>query len=124
MIEISGHSDDVVSVRESREPADRGMVWADEVKPNHTILVGTEKAGVMVTMFYAPGKARTWAARVHQIDEGILIPWPVTITNANAATPAVPDRKSYSVLVQIACPVGTPVHCGKLDVVKRARGER
>jgi hypothetical protein len=119
MIEISGHSDDVVCISETREPAERGKVWEDEVKPNRPILIGTPEAGVVVTMFYAPGKARTWAARVHQTDEGILLPWRVVITNA--APSGFPSPRVYSVLVQIECPVGTPVHCGKLDVAKRAQ---
>lgn len=114
MIRIYGHSDDVVCLGESREPMGQGMVWENEIGPGRSIVIGSPEAGgVAVTMFYAPGKTMgaTWAARVRQLDEGIEIPWPVTISNAPAA--GLPDPKSYSVLVTIDCPLGTRVAVGK-----------
>lgn len=112
-IEIGGHSDDVVSIRETRRPEGRALEWEDELSPNTPIRVGTETGGVEVVMRFDTGGSGTWAALVRQVGEGIPIPWPVTISEADAGTPGCPDRKSYSVLVSVACPPGTPVRCGK-----------
>ena len=113
MIEISGHSDDVVEIGEldlERSEA----TWADEVSPKVPILIGTTTGGVVVTMRYGA----TWAATIRQVAEGIPIPWKVTVEDAPPA--GKPDPRSYSVLVKIDCPLGTPVHSGKKQIAPRA----
>lgn len=114
MIEIYGHSDDIVCVQETGHPIERGIRWTDEVGPNQVIRVGSkESGGVFITMFYAPGKKAgpTWAARIQQLDEGIPIPWSVSIVDAPPG--GLPDPQSYSVMVRIDCQPDTAVYVGK-----------
>lgn len=86
-----------------------------------TVTVGTVTGGVVVGMRYK-GPAPVWSATVRQIDEGVPIPWPVTISCAPAS--GLPDPRSYSAMVTIDCPPGTPVRIGKklLNPPTRERG--
>jgi len=106
MLRIYGASDDLVVIE--------GHV-DDEVSPSRSITIGTEAGGVVVSMKYGVG-AGVWQARVRQIDEGIPVPWPVTIGNAEPS--GSPDPQTYSVLVTIDCPADTPVFVGKRKLSK------
>ena len=102
MIRIYGASDDIVEIE--------GDV-NEETSPGRSIVIGTKvDGGLVVSMKYGVGAA-VWQARVRQIDEGIPVPWPVTIGNAEPH--GFPDPQTYSVLVTIDCPAGTPVFVGK-----------
>jgi hypothetical protein len=113
MIEISGHSDDVVCI---------GGDVNDEVAPGAILLVGTKQAGVEVKMQYL--STGVWAARVSQVDDGAPIPWPVSICESEPT--GLKDNRTppYTVVVRIDCPPGTPVYRGslRLGVAKKKRG--
>lgn len=97
MLKISGHSDDVVSIEGDIE---------DEVKERQRITVGTpEMGGVIVTMRYGVGGTAVWQASIRQLDEKVVVIWPVRVVTA---------ENGYSVAVEVECPLGTPVMCGKI----------
>lgn len=99
MIEISGHSDDVI-VMEGH--------YDDEFEEGAIIDIGTAEAtqgqnaqGVRVAMIYAPKWAgAVWVAQIAPLDEDVTIPWPITVT---------PAANGYSTRVVVDCPEGTPV---------------
>lgn len=98
MIKIYGHSDDVVVI---------GGNYTGETKSGHKILIGTLECGLFVSMQYAPSKSGpVWRASIEQINEDILLPWPVTIVNAE---PSGYPLSTYSVMVIVDCPIDTPV---------------
>lgn len=103
MIEIHGASDDLVCVAVDGKPFEEFSDFESSVE----LLVGTVSGGVIVEFSYGDRCVSVWRASIRQIDEGVEIPWPVTIENAPPS--GYPDPRSYSVLVRIACPVGTPV---------------
>lgn len=116
MLRISGHSDDIVSANieletkcphcgaEVEEPSravvgDKGdEISAYDQKVN--FVVGDDKGGVRVTMFYAASGC--WAASIGQLGEGIEIPWEVRV-----------GSHEYTVEVCVDCPNGTPVKVEK-----------
>src|ERR1700748_2438502 len=104
MIKIYGRSDDLVVIE--------GDVY-DETSSSKSILIGTEQSGCVIKMKYGSKKAGlpVWTASIRQIDEGVLIPWLVRIENAPPA--GMPNPQSYSVMVIIDCPPGTPIKVGK-----------
>jgi len=106
-IRIYGASDDLVEIE--------GDV-TDEVNPGSSITVGTAAAGVVVKMRYGKRKgAAVWEAVVGQIDEGVPIPWAVTISGLASQGDNRDHPRDYTAIVDIACPPGTPVrHGGKL----------
>lgn len=108
MILICGCSDDLVEINGDFE---------DEISSSHPVAIdvgwpeaapGQNACGVRVVMEYAPSShGAVWVATIGQFDEGAEIPWPVTVKNAPAR--GAPNPRSYSVVVQIDCPAGTPV---------------
>ena len=98
-IEIYGASDDLVEVEVGGRPFEEIGCYGKDVH----IVVGHERAspgsnasGIRVWMHYTD--LAVWAATILQIDEGIPIPWKVTV-----------GSDDYSVLVRIDCPDGTPI---------------
>jgi len=103
MLKIYGASDDLVEieghVREEFNVIDRPC----------RVRVGTANdGGVDVVMLY--GKSGMWGASIELLDgDGELdncapIPWPIEVRKGLRGIEA-----SYSVVVEIACPDGTPV---------------
>jgi hypothetical protein len=113
MIRIYGASDDLVEIEGDR--SDEIGCYDRKVR----VSVGTPEAGVLVTMRYGStgmGFA-TWTAEIGQMAEGVEIPWPVSITNAEKS--GRPDPRSYSVTVEIGCPPGTPVKATKISAKRK-----
>jgi len=112
MIEIYGHSDDIVVIERITE---RGKT-TDETTSGKMITIGNETKGVKITMKYAPSKrsGAVWRAGIEQIDEGVPL-FPMTIGLAEPS--GYPDPLSYSVKVSIDCPKNTSVWVGKKQVV-------
>jgi hypothetical protein len=104
-VRISGHSDDIVSLEayvsdEVSGDAVRVKIGWSEAAP------GRDAAGVMVTMIYGGNDSgAVWAATVEQFEDGVPVPWPVTIT-----------FRTYTPVVLVGCPEGTPI------VAERRRG--
>lgn len=119
MLKISGHSDDIVcaNVSVSRACPDCGgevqdglyegtvVEKEDEIGAYNQDLifyVGDEKGAVAIVYGYSANGC--WFATVGLVDEDIEIPWPVSIKS-----------EGYAVVVEIDCPIGTPVSVGKKD---------
>jgi hypothetical protein len=104
MIEIYGHSDDVVVIE--------GDFGHDETTANKMITIGNQDKGVKITMKYAASKksGAVWRAGIEQIDEGVPM-FPMTIGLANPS--GYPEPLSYSVKVSVDCPKDTLVMVGK-----------
>jgi len=65
--------------------------------------IGSQASGLVVTMVYVQNGC--WGALVHQVAEGVRIPWVVKVESR------VEDEHSVCVLVD--CPSGTPVKVEK-----------
>jgi len=99
MIEISGHSDDIIVMQ---------GYYDDEFEDGDIIDIGIAEAaqgqdaqGVRVVMVYAPTWARAvWVAQIAPLGEDVNMPWPITVTQA---------ENGYSARVVVECPDGTPV---------------
>lgn len=111
MLRIYGHSDDVVIVQDDADLVGNEFSCYSEAC---ALLVGEQEGdGLFVTMTYESeeccvGPGAYWRAQISRIDcgddNGTPLPWPVTIRNPR-------DRETpYSVVVEIDCPGGTPVH--------------
>lgn len=111
MIRIYGASDDLVEIE--------GHPDGDEVGCYNSIVIitiGTEDAGCRVIMRYADGnRGAVWSAQVEQMDEGVPIPWAITIGHCNRDGKPLPldvpkneeggtRGVAYSVLVQVDAP--------------------
>lgn len=96
MIRICGASDDLVEI-EGDVSGELGS-W----NKSTTLIVGTKEAGLRVILRYAATKKSPGVRRVavEPIDEGIPMPWPVSVTLA---------PRGYSPMLTIDAPVGTPV---------------
>ena len=117
MLKIQGHSDDVVCANvklqrecphcgaEIEEPASAVVGGKDDeidaYEKKVLFVIGDDKGGVRVKMFYAAGGC--WAASVGQMAEDVQIPWEVRI-----------GSEGYSVVVCVDCPDGTPVKVTKV----------
>ena len=108
---IFGIGDDVVVVEGDR---------SGEVKSGDAIVIGTSHGGIVVALCYparevidgVEREVGVWQAMVHQVDEDVPVPWPVSFSTArpNGYPPSV-----YSIMVTVACPLGTPISGGKFS---------
>jgi hypothetical protein len=97
VLKIYGQSDDLVELE---------GIFHDEIgcyDETVTLQVGTEKAGVVVEMFYENDGC--WSAKIKRIDDGVPIPWAISVVPMSR----IDGREGYSVAVEIACPEGTPI---------------
>jgi hypothetical protein len=103
MIRIYGCSDDLVEIDTDDDSSDE-----IETHRHVSILVGTKEGGCIVTAKYGGmerlaidgfGGGGTWRLSVDMINEGIPIPWGISIAVAEC---------QYSPTVMIDCPSGTP----------------
>lgn len=99
MLRIYGKSDDLTII--DGDVSDEGAV-------GDLVTVGTERTGGLSVRMRYPGP--TWRAAVEQLGEYVPIPWPVTISEAPWSETCT---GSYSVMVTIDCPPGTPVRIGE-----------
>jgi hypothetical protein len=94
-LRIYGASDDLIEiegdVREEIGSYDKDC----------TIQIGDKTGGLLVTMSYGKRGTACWSAEISLIDEGIPIPWPVTV--------CLGESCEYSAQVDIYCPADTPV---------------
>ena len=116
MLTICGGSDDLVIAnielarecptcgQDVEEPTQAAVCGTDDEIGCHNesviLTIGTDAAGVVVEMIYEG----VWAAKVHQLDEDVQIPWAITV-----------GSKGYSAVVKVECPLGTPVKIMKRD---------
>jgi hypothetical protein len=85
------------------------------------VTIGGEGGGVHVILRYGAGnRAGVWGAEIAQLEEGIPIPWPVTIRHQEIR----PGRIGYSVAVEIDCPAGIPVGWAMMTKKGKADPER
>lgn len=98
MIEIYGSSDDIVCHNGNGEWDEIGCYDEDVL-----LRIGDKKGGLYVEMSYGKGQGATWTAKVEQIDEGVPIPWDVSISHNMRG-----EEVGYSVRMKIDCPEGTP----------------
>jgi hypothetical protein len=63
--------------------------------------IGDSDAGLIVEMRYEG----VWSAKIRQIEEDVLIPWPVSI-----------ESEGYTAIVKIDCPNGTLVGIKGRDI--------
>ncbi len=105
MITIYGCSDDLVEIGgDIEDEIGSDLVTIDIGWPED----GERARGVRVVMTYAPeGYGPVWGATVGQFDEGADIPWAVTIKHGPKK--GYPNPRSYSAMVVVDCPPGTPV---------------
>lgn len=100
MIRIYGSSDDLTVIE--------GDV-NEEGTAKSTITVGSPTGGLVIKMRYK-GPDPVWSATVVQVGEYVPIPWPVRISEAPISGT---NTGSYSAMVTIDCPPGTPVRLGR-----------
>jgi hypothetical protein len=107
MIQISGHSDDIISI--SGLPSGDDEISGDGanfVIGRAEAIEGQDAQGIRVKMRYVKGGV--WAATLEPIDEGVVCPWPVKVGIAG-----------YTAVVIIECPSDTPVTWKKVRVTSR-----
>ena len=124
MIQIFGYSDDLIEI-EGITNGNCGDAHLELNGDRATIILGDKTGGVCITMRYSdktmiPGRKEghgCWSAQIVQIDNGVPIPWPITIKHNHKIEYRINDidrmeriqgRVHYSVLVEIDAPADTP----------------
>ena len=120
MIRIYGASDDLVEIS--------GIIGGNsgddhlELNANNAVIILGDKVigGVLIGIRYsdptlAPDRdegAGCWAVQISPLDEGVPIPWPVTIRHRVeahwSARTGTTDRVLYSAVAEIDAPADTP----------------
>jgi hypothetical protein len=99
MLTMYGGSDDLVELEGI--VVDEISMFGDGV----VVTVGDpETGGVLVKWRYAQGPGSTWSAEINMFDEGVPVPWMVSVKHRIKR-----EEVGYSVVVSIDCPKGTPV---------------
>lgn len=96
MIRIYGCSDDLIEIESDDGKVGEELNVIDP--PRATIKLGDDNGGVKVKMKY--GSWGCWSATIEQLNEGVMIPWPIRVTQ---------HQNGYSIKVEIDCPSDTPV---------------
>lgn len=108
MIKVMGYSDDSVHIYECEPGKVDNCLDADDdcaQMTSRAILIGTEEAGLVVRVCYAPkcqppdgpGTNGTWQIAVDLVDDGVPIPWSVRI-----------EADGYTPVLLVDCPKNTP----------------
>ena len=105
---IYGGSDDLIEMEggvEDEINSSSATLLFGEPEPSS----GRNAYGIIVRMKYDCDG--TWAATVKMLDEGVHVPWPISISTRPDETYGNPPqtREGYSVQVEIGCPDGTPI---------------
>lgn len=93
MLRIYGASDDCIEIEGDVE----GELYADR-DGKAVLLVGEERAGLVVTVRYAPRDAAVWQVGVEPVDEAVPMPWSARV-----------EVQGYTAVLVVECPPGTPV---------------
>lgn len=121
MLKIRGRGDEViVATIELQRQCPTCGTKLDEALPDAVVSRSTDTVdgdwvsfrvgdrhmgGVVVELAYDSRETGTWRTVIGQILEGVPIPWSVSIKGC--------DDNKDSVVVEVDCPEGTPVHISR-----------